>query len=102
VLLENALRHGKGSTHVRAAAVEGRSVLAVEDEGPGVPAAYEHTIFDRDVSTVGSTGLGLSLARALVEADGGRLILARPRPARFEIIVPQPRVTPAVSVPPPG
>ena len=54
-----------------------------------MPAALETAIFGRDVSTAGSTGLGLSLARALVEADGGRLILARPRPARFEIILPR-------------
>jgi signal transduction histidine kinase len=76
---------------VHAAIVNGRSVLAVEDDGAGVPGAVEHAIFDRNVSTAGSTGLGLSLARALVEADGGRLILARPRPPRFEIIVPQRR-----------
>jgi signal transduction histidine kinase len=91
VLLENALHHGAGSTRVHAAIVNGRSVLAVEDDGAGVPGAVEHAIFERNVSTAGSTGLGLSLARALVEADGGRLILARPRPARFEIIVPQRR-----------
>jgi hypothetical protein len=34
------------------------------------------------------TGLGLPLARALVDADGGRLVLARPQPARFEILIP--------------
>ncbi|HEY6891311.1 MAG TPA: histidine kinase dimerization/phospho-acceptor domain-containing protein [Solirubrobacter sp.] len=88
VLLENALHHGAGTTRLRAAARDGRSVLAVEDEGEGVPSALEHAIFDRHVSTAGSTGLGLSLARALVEADGGRLVLARPRPARFEIVIP--------------
>jgi signal transduction histidine kinase len=91
VLLENALHHGAGSTRLHAAVANGRSVLAVEDDGAGVPGAVEHAIFDRDFSTAGSTGLGLSLARALVEADGGRLILARPRPARFEIIIPQRR-----------
>jgi signal transduction histidine kinase len=88
VLLENALQHGAGTTRLQAAVAGGRSVLAVEDDGAGVPANLERSIFDRDVSTAGSTGLGLSLARALVEADGGRLILACPRPARFEIIVP--------------
>jgi signal transduction histidine kinase len=88
VLLENALHHGAGPTRLQAAVIDGRSVLAVEDDGAGVPSSVEHAIFDRNVSTAGSTGLGLSLARALVEADGGRLILARARPARFEIIVP--------------
>jgi signal transduction histidine kinase len=91
VLLENALSHGAGATTVHAELVDGRSVLAVEDEGRGVPAELEQAIFERHVSTAGSTGLGLPLARALVEADGGRLLLARNRPARFEIILPRPR-----------
>jgi signal transduction histidine kinase len=91
VLLENALTHGAGATSLEARLVDGRSVLAVADEGEGVPEGLERSIFDRDVSTAGSTGLGLPLARALVEADGGRLLLARPRPARFEIVLPRAR-----------
>jgi signal transduction histidine kinase len=91
VLLENALRHGAGTTRLHARLVDGRSVLEVEDEGEGVPEPLEHSIFDRHVSTAGSTGLGLPLARALVEADGGRLLLARPRPARFQIVLPRTR-----------
>jgi signal transduction histidine kinase len=91
VLLENAMTHGSGTTRLHAAVSDGRSVLAVEDDGPGVPAALERDIFERHVSTAGSTGLGLPLARALVEADGGRLILASARPPRFEIVIPRPR-----------
>jgi signal transduction histidine kinase len=91
VLLENALEHGDGTTWLSAREQDGRYRLAVADEGPGVPAALEAAIFERHVSTAGSTGIGLPLARALVEADGGRLILAGPRPARFEIVIPRPR-----------
>lgn len=91
VLLENALTHGAGTTRLHARCIDGRSVLAVSDDGPGVPEALEQAIFNSAVSTVGSTGIGLPLARALVEADGGRLVLARPRPARFEIVLPRPR-----------
>jgi signal transduction histidine kinase len=90
VLLENALEHGAGTTRLSAHERDGRYRIAVEDEGPGVPPALEAAIFERHVSTAGSTGIGLSLARALVEADGGRLILAGPRPARFEIVIPRP------------
>jgi signal transduction histidine kinase len=89
VLLENALTHGAGRTRLHAHRADGRGVLAVEDDGPGVPESLEHSIFERAVSTAGSTGLGLPLARALVEADGGRLVLARARPARFEIVLPR-------------
>jgi signal transduction histidine kinase len=95
VLLENALEHGDGTTRLLAQVQDGRYRLAVADEGPGVPPALEARIFERHVSTAGSTGIGLPLARALVEADGGRLILASPRPARFEIVIPRPRSAPA-------
>jgi signal transduction histidine kinase len=91
VLLENAIAHGGGTTRLTATEVDGRSVLAVEDDGPGVAEGMELEIFDRAVSTAGSTGLGLPLARALVEADGGRLVLASARPARFEILIPRRR-----------
>lgn len=91
VLLENALTHGGGETRLQASRVDGRPALAVEDAGPGIPDAMVPVIFDRAVSTAGSTGLGLPLARALVEADGGRLRLTRPRPARFDIVLPRPR-----------
>jgi signal transduction histidine kinase len=89
VLIENALAHGAGQTRVQAALVDGRGALSVEDDGAGVPVGLEQAVFDRSVSTAGSTGLGLPLARALVEADGGRLILARARPARFAIVLPK-------------
>ena len=91
VLLENAREHGGQAIRLTATAVDGRSVLAVEDDGPGVSPGMEHAIFERNVSTAGSTGLGLPLARALVEADGGRLILTSATPARFEIRIPRPR-----------
>jgi len=44
-------------------------------------------IFDRGFSGAGSTGVGLALARALVEADGGRLELQRRRPALFALFL---------------
>jgi signal transduction histidine kinase len=98
VLLENAIAHGAGTTRLQAAVANGRSVIAVEDDGAGVEEGLEESIFERHVSTAGSTGLGLPLARALVEADGGRLILARARPARFEIVIPRPRASPSTHV----
>jgi signal transduction histidine kinase len=88
VLIENGLRHGAGRVTITAAADRVGALLAVSDEGPGIAEGDEEVVFDRDISRSGSTGLGLSLARALVEADGGRLLLASARPPRFEIRVP--------------
>jgi signal transduction histidine kinase len=88
VLLENALQHGGGRARVEAAARNGAVVLAVSDEGAGVPVDAREEIFERHVSLGGGSGLGLAVARALVETDGGTLRLATPQPARFEIALP--------------
>lgn len=98
VLLENSLRHGAGAVGIQVRPA-GRSsagmvVLEVSDEGPGVPEGLVAHVFDRGVSTASSTGIGLGLARAFVEADGGRLELRRAVPPTFAIFL-------TVSVPPP-
>jgi signal transduction histidine kinase len=85
VLLENALRHGRGAVSVQLEQLPGEARIAVCDEGPGIPEEVRAEIFERGSSPAGGTGVGLSLARALVEADGGRLVLASPHPVRFEI-----------------
>ena len=36
----------------------------------------------------GGTGLGLSLARTVAAADGGQVVLVRPRPAVFALFLP--------------
>ena len=86
-LLENSLQHGAGTTTVTARR-SGRSVVVeVGDEGPGVPPELGARIFERTVSSSGSTGLGLALARDLAEADGGRLELVRARPPVFALFL---------------
>lgn len=99
VLLDNALRHGSGLVTLTArgeAGVGGRSaadtvVIEVTDAGGGVPDELAPHIFERGVSGSGSTGLGLALARALIEADGGRLELSTARPPTFAAFLPVPR-----------
>jgi signal transduction histidine kinase len=44
-------------------------------------------LFERGVSGAGSTGVGLALARALVEADGGRLELRQASPPLFAVFL---------------
>ena len=89
VLLENALVHGEGTVQVTSRAIGGKVIIEVTDEGSGVPAALAPRIFERRVSGQDGTGLGLALARQLVEADGGRLELTREYPAAFSIFLPR-------------
>lgn len=88
VLLDNSLRHGQGAVTVQARRGEGTVVVEVSDAGPGVPDELAGHVFERGVSGGGSTGVGLALARALVDADGGRLELAASRPATFAVFLP--------------
>jgi signal transduction histidine kinase len=96
VLLDNALRHGGGtvtlSAREGAASSSGDTVvIEVGDTGAGVPDELAEHIFERGVSGGGSTGLGLALARALIDSDGGRLELSVKRPATFTVFLPVPR-----------
>jgi len=56
-----------------------------------VPDELAAHIFERGVSGSGSTGLGLALARALIDSDGGRLELSTARPPTFTVFLPVPR-----------
>jgi signal transduction histidine kinase len=102
VLVDNALRHGKGTVTLSARISDNDTmVVEVGDHGDGVPPALAPHVFDRGVSGAASTGVGLALARALVEADGGRLELARTRPATFAVFLPMPRTDQVVAAPRP-
>jgi signal transduction histidine kinase len=87
-LVDNALLHGAGRIEIEVRRRAHHVELTVTDEGEGVPAGAIASIFERHVSLRGGTGVGLALARALVEAVGGRLELVRPRPACFQIVLP--------------
>ncbi|WP_227998740.1 sensor histidine kinase [Nocardia australiensis] len=93
VLVDNALMHGGGTCTVSVRTVRTVSdrqplvVVEIADEGEGVRDELAPHIFDRGFSAGGSTGVGLALARALIEADGGRLELQRRRPALFAMFL---------------
>ncbi len=78
-LIDNALRYAPDSpVRVTAGQVGDRVLIAIADEGPGVPRGTEEQIFasfqrlgDHDTSS--GVGLGLSVARGFVEAMGGKI-----------------------------
>ncbi|MBA3553085.1 MAG: PAS domain S-box protein [Actinobacteria bacterium] len=79
-LLANALRHTPPGSPVtvRVSAMEDGVVVAVEDEGPGIPSGFRRTIFEPfsrgpeapDHSP--GVGIGLSLVARFAELHGGR------------------------------
>ena len=76
-LLSNALRHtpaGASVTVSSASSTEGVA-FAVQDTGAGISAEALPHVFDRFVKGEGSrgAGLGLAIAKSLVEAHGGEL-----------------------------
>ncbi len=86
-LLDNSLVHGAGTVVMTTRSAGSSVVVEVSDEGPGVPPELGQRIFARSVSSAGSTGLGLALARDLATADGGRLELLHGEPPTFAVFL---------------
>ena len=86
-LIENSLRYGAGTTWVHARnSVNGRGVIIeVSDEGEGVDAELAPYIFENGVSGHGSSGIGLALAKDLIETMGGRIELSQAVPPVFTL-----------------
>jgi signal transduction histidine kinase len=95
-LLRNAVEAAAGGpdAEVRLSVSPGRggTVIAVEDNGPGIAESVRGRLFEPFNTTKASgTGLGLPIAKRLTEALGGR-IAVRPREpggVRVEIVLPQ-------------
>jgi two-component system, OmpR family, sensor kinase len=96
-LMENALRHTDPGTAVEASVERqnGQVILAVEDDGPGIPVELREKVFERFYRGTGdrsgSSGLGLSIVRAVAESHKGTVRLEEPldgRGARFVVRIP--------------
>jgi two-component system OmpR family sensor kinase len=95
-LLANARTHTPPGTTVvtrLATTPGGCALVSVTDDGPGIPEHLQPDVFDRfargDTSrsrAAGSTGLGLSIVAAVVEAHGGR-VSVESRPGRTTFTV---------------
>lgn len=88
-VIENSLKYGAGTTKIttRMAANKKGVFIDIGDEGEGVPDEIAPDIFEQGVSGHGSTGLGLALAKKLIQSDGGRIELTQRRPAVFSVFV---------------
>ena len=81
-LVANAIAHTPPGTHVvvRTERPDGRAVLQVRNDGPGIPDEHAERIFDRFYRVEGpqasGSGLGLAIARELAEHMGGTVELS--------------------------
>jgi len=90
-LVDNAVRYAKSRVTVSVGREPGWIVLAVTDDGPGIPAADLERAFDRfarldgarsrDGDEAGGAGLGLAIVRATAQAYGGAVHLEPAVPA---------------------
>jgi signal transduction histidine kinase len=81
-LLDNAARHAKSTVDVEVSSDGAYAVLAVSDDGPGIPAPDRARVFDRFVRLDpdrsrrgGGAGLGLAIAREIVVAHEGTVTI---------------------------
>lgn len=101
-LIGNAVKYG-ARARISAGRKGNHIWIAIDDDGPGIPAQDLERVFEPYVrldesrdETTGGTGLGLAIVRSLLEAQGGRITLENREPAdgqpgglRATIILPQ-------------
>ena len=98
-LVDNAAKYSPPGTKIKigAGVVAGLIEMAVEDEGQGVPVGLRERVFDKffratrdgDVSTrqPSGTGMGLAIAKGIVEAHGGKIWIESPANGRGTRVV---------------
>jgi signal transduction histidine kinase len=87
VLIDNAVRHGRGSVTVTVRDAEQALAIDVADEGPPIT-GDPRELFRRHSADAEGSGIGLALARRLAESEGGRLVLSAPGPPTLTLLAP--------------
>jgi heavy metal sensor kinase len=100
-LVDNAIKFSPpgGDVRIRISETPASAIFDVIDSGPGVPAEARSRIFERfyradEGDGVRGAGLGLSIAKGAVEANGGRLSLEQSSRAGSTFRITMPRVAP--------
>ncbi len=98
-LVDNAVRYNRpnGSVTVRAYETGGRLIVEIRDSGVGIPADHLPHVFDRfhrtdpsRAESSGGCGLGLSIARKIIEAHGGRISASSTSEgSTFTVVIPE-------------
>ena len=99
-LLDNAIKYSpqEGSVDVSLSRDNGHYEIRVTDAGPGIPAEAHERVFERffrvdsarsrtENSSTSGAGLGLSIARRIVELHAGSITIAVSRPGHTEFLV---------------
>lgn len=93
-LVQNALKYSSGTVEVSLAAESGGWTVRVADRGPGVPPGDLERIFERFYrapgaarSSIRGSGLGLSIARRIVERHEGRVYATNRPKGGLELVV---------------
>lgn len=96
-LTDNAARHAVAVVTLELSETDAEIVLAVADDGPGVPSEHAEHIFERFARTdegrsrdEGGSGVGLAIVRDVVERHGGTVIIdtGHDAGARFVVRLP--------------
>jgi PAS domain S-box-containing protein len=104
-LLSNAFKYSPpdGAVRVEISGIDGRAVIAVHDEGDGIPPEDHVRVFDRFyrvenglTRNTSGAGLGLYIAKHLVEAMGGALTLSSVVGKGTSFFVSLPRIDPDI------
>jgi signal transduction histidine kinase len=96
-LVDNSIRHARNEIRLECGQLDGVAQIIVEDDGPGIPPAERHRIFDRFVRLdsprsreSGGAGLGLAIVAEIAAAHHGTVTITEPTPGgtRFDVRFP--------------
>lgn len=76
-LVENAVKHGEGTIHVRLLPIDGHVRLRVDDEGGGIAPQMRKRVFTKfwTSGAAGGSGLGMYIVGGLAHAHGGTVTI---------------------------